>query len=209
MLSPVMISTVNFAIAGTPGANRVLVATPQSTDELSFRRRRNLEVLPGSSATRQPFRDSLQAPQGIVRSDNPCIAVGQMSALPGSAPTRSWRWSTCAGRLSFGCHLLGGFDDFFDRALVHEGRFWQGVVLAFEDFLERAHGVGQWHEATGNAGELLGGEVRLGHESFDASSAGDSLAVLIAEFLDTEDGNDVLQLTVALQHALDFASSVV
>ena len=60
----------------------------------------------------------------------------------------------------------------------------------------------------GRAGELLGDVERLGQEALDLARALHELAVLVGELVDAEDGDDVLQLAVALQHRLDLVGDV-
>ncbi len=55
----------------------------------------------------------------------------------------------------------------------------------------------------GRAGELLGDVERLAQEALDLAGAVDLELVLVGELVDAEDGDDVLQLLVALQHLLD------
>ena len=61
----------------------------------------------------------------------------------------------------------------------------------------------------GRAGERLGGEERLREEALDPARAGDGQLVLVAQLLDAEDGDDVLQVAVALEHPLHLAGDVV
>ena len=66
--------------------------------------------------------------------------------------------------------LLDGLVDGADHV---EGLLRQGVVLALEDLLEAADGLGDRDVLAGRAGELLGDEERLGEEALDAAGAGD------------------------------------
>ena len=59
------------------------------------------------------------------------------------------------------------------------------------------------------AGEDLGDEERLREEALDAARAVDEQLVVLAQLLDTQDGDDVLQLLVALQDPHDLARDVV
>jgi hypothetical protein len=51
-----------------------------------------------------------------------------------------------------------------------------------------------------NAGELLGDVERLAKEALDLAGAADDQLVLFAQLVHAEDGDDVLQVAVALQH---------
>ena len=78
----------------------------------------------------------------------------------------------------------------------------QMVPLAVAQLLEAADRVGQRRDLARLAGEHLGHEERLRQESLDAAGAVHDLLVLFAQFLDAEDGDDVLQFAVALQDLL-------
>ena len=82
-------------------------------------------------------------------------------------------------------------------------------MLAVEDLAEAAHRLGDRHVLAAAAGELLGDEERLREEALDLAGAGDRLLVLVGELVDAEDGDDVLQLLVALQHLLDLGRGAV
>src|ERR1700710_2894079 len=101
------------------------------------------------------------------------------------------------------CRGFGGLGDLVDRALHVEGALGEVVVLAVEDLAEAADGLGDRHVLAGAAGELFGDEERLREETLDLAGPRDRLAVLVGELVDTEDGDDVLELLVALQDLLD------
>jgi hypothetical protein len=85
----------------------------------------------------------------------------------------------------------------------------QVVVVALGDRLERGDCLLQGREDTRLAGELLGHEHGLGQESLDPSGPLHGDLVLLAELVDAEDGDDVLQLPVPLQDPLHLAGHVV
>ena len=68
---------------------------------------------------------------------------------------------------------------------------------------ERRDGLGDRDDLARAAGELLGDVERLAQEALDLAGAVDLELVLVGELVDAEDGDDVLQLLVALQHLLD------
>ena len=72
-------------------------------------------------------------------------------------------------------------------------------MLALEDLLERGHRLLDGHVLALEAGELLGHEERLREEALDLPGALHCQAVLVRELLDSEDGDDVLELAVALE----------
>jgi hypothetical protein len=90
-----------------------------------------------------------------------------------------------------------------------EGLLGQVVELAGDDALERLDRVGQLDELAGAARELLGHEEGLRHEALQAPRAADDLLVVLAELVHAQDGDDVLQLLVALQDALHRRGRVV
>src|SRR3954465_2102849 len=113
------------------------------------------------------------------------------------------RTSTRSGVRPNSAPLLGPLDDVVDGALEQEGRLRDLVVLAREDLLEAADRLGDRHVGAGRARELLGHVERVRQEALDAPRAADDDLVLVGELVDAEDGDDVLQLLVALQDLLD------
>src|SRR5699024_1576385 len=77
------------------------------------------------------------------------------------------------------------------------------------DLVEALDRVGKRHRRTGNLSELLSGVGVLRQELLDATSTVDDELVLFAEFVDAEDGDDVLQLLVLLQNRLDLVGHTV
>ena len=82
-------------------------------------------------------------------------------------------------------------------------------MFAIEDFLEAAHGFGHGNLLAGAAGEDFGDGEGLAEEALDFAGAGDGGFVLGGKLVQAEDGDDVLQILVALQDALDAAGHVV
>src|SRR3954471_22867966 len=82
-------------------------------------------------------------------------------------------------------------------------------MLAVEDLAEASHRLRDRHELAAAAGELLGDEERLREESLDLARPRDRLLVLVGELVDAENGDDVLELLVALQHLLDLRRGAV
>src|ERR1039457_3074768 len=100
-------------------------------------------------------------------------------------------------------------DHFLDGALHVERLFGQVVVLAFDNFAEALDGIGQGDVLALVAGELLGDVEGLGEELLDFAGAGDDELVLVGELVDAENGDDVLEILVALQGALDHLGDLV
>src|ERR1700730_3293023 len=97
-------------------------------------------------------------------------------------------------------HLLGLFQGFLDGADHVEGLLRHVVVLAFDDFLEAAHGVFDLDVLAFESGELRGDEHGLRQEPFNLAGASHSALILIGEFFDAQNGDDVLEVFVALQN---------
>ena len=75
--------------------------------------------------------------------------------------------------------------------------------------LKPLDGVLELYVAAGATGELLGDVERLREEALDLASAGDGDFVVLRELVDTEDGDDVLEVLVALQDLFHRAGDVV
>src|SRR4051795_5125301 len=96
------------------------------------------------------------------------------------------------------------------QTAAHEERLLgHVVVLAVSDLVERLDGLRHRDRRALEAGELLGHVGVLRQEPLDAARPRDDDLVLLGELVDTEDGDDVLQLLVALQDLLDPDRAVV
>src|SRR5581483_11900041 len=93
---------------------------------------------------------------------------------------------------------LGG--EVLDAADVEERLLGEVVVLAVEQVLERLDGLGDRHVGARDLGERLAGVHGLAEELLDLAGPAHEHLVFLGELVDTEDGDDVLQLLVALQH---------
>ena len=113
----------------------------------------------------------------------------------------------CFLRLRF--HLLGGFENFVDRALHVEGLLRDGVVLAIDDFLEAADGIGDLDVLAGEASELLGNVEGLRQEALNLTGARHCELLLFRKFVNAENGDDVLKILVGLQGTLDALRHIV
>src|SRR5690606_7225053 len=101
------------------------------------------------------------------------------------------------------------FHRLFDRADHVERLLRQVVVLAVDDRLEALDGVLQRHVLAGRAGEHFRDAERLRQEALDLARARHDQLVFLGQFVHAENGDDVLQLLVALQGALHAAGNVV
>src|SRR5713101_626636 len=105
-----------------------------------------------------------------------------------------------AGRLT-----LGGRHGLVDGAHHVEGLFRQVVVLPLEDLAEATDRLFQRHVLARPVGEDLGDEERLRQEALDLAGPRDQHLVVLGQLIWAEDGDDVLQLLVALQYLLHAA----
>src|SRR5215469_5053761 len=115
---------------------------------------------------------------------------------PGATPSR---------RTSRALQVLGLLLHVLDPADHVERLLGVAVVVAFGDRLEGGDRLLERHEDSGLAGELLGHEHGVGQEPLDPAGSLHRDPVLFGQLVDTEDGDDVLQLGVALQDPLRLA----
>ena len=78
-------------------------------------------------------------------------------------------------------------------------------MLAFDDLLETADGVGDRHVLALETGELLGDEEGLRQEFLELARARHRQLVVFGQFVDAENRDDVLQVLVALENLLHLA----
>src|SRR5205085_4458891 len=95
--------------------------------------------------------------------------------------------------LLFRRHALGLLAGLLDGADHVEGLFGEVVVLAVDDLLEAADGVGGLDELAFEAGKLLGDEEGLREEALNLARARDDQLVLFRKLVEAEDGDDVLE----------------
>src|SRR3989344_2278577 len=97
----------------------------------------------------------------------------------------------------------------FDTAFHVKGLFILRIVLAVENFCKRANCVGERHVLAFLTGERLGNGHRLREEALNLPRAIDQFLIFVGEFFDTENGDDVLQVLVALEYAAGFVGHAV
>src|SRR5215472_13596138 len=119
--------------------------------------------------------------------------------------TTSWITSGSMARLNARLHLFGLGQHFFDGTDHVERLLRNLIVLAFDDLLEAPHGVFDLYVLALEAGELCRHEHWLRKELLDAPRARDRPLVFVGKFFNSEDGDNVLQVLVALQNRLDRA----
>ncbi len=83
------------------------------------------------------------------------------------------------------------------------------IPLTIADFFKAADGIFQLGDFTRNAQEYFGHQERLRQEAFDTASAMHDQLVRFAQFVDTENGDDVLQFAIALESRLHATSHCV
>src|SRR4051812_12704300 len=104
---------------------------------------------------------------------------------------------------------LGVLADVVDGAGEEEGLLGQRVDLALEDLLEARDGVLDRDVGARPTGEHLGDRERLRREPLEPAGSRDGRLVLFRQLVDPEDRDDVLQVAVALEHALRLLRDVV
>src|SRR5512139_517202 len=137
---------------------------------------------------------------GAIKTSTPCSTRTTRSAVT---------TSTVSGMALGLGQLAAAFDGHIDVADHVERLLRETVVLAFQDLLEAADSFADGHVLAGHTGELLRHEHGLREEALNLASAGHGQLVVVGEFIDAQDGDDVLQVAVALEHALDAAGDVV
>ena len=75
-------------------------------------------------------------------------------------------------------------------------------MLAFHDFTEAADGLLERNILALDAGKLLADSKRLRQEALNLTRTGYGELIVLGQLVHTHDCNDVLQLLIALQHAL-------
>src|SRR5690349_11774387 len=105
--------------------------------------------------------------------------------------------------------FFGALQGVLYRALHEERLLGDLVVLALGDFAEAADGVREFHVLARHAGELLAHVEGLREELLDLARSGDRKLILIGELVDTEDGDDVLQVLIALQNSFYHLSRLI
>src|ERR1700730_2103334 len=174
-----------------------------------------------SSVSSDPFRISINPGRSVVSSgacrgrmpSSPSAPRQTRKGLPcpSTSPSKSelstltTRSDTATRLLILRLHLLALLAGFVDRADHVERLLRQVVVLALQDLLEAPDGVLDGDEPALPAREALRDEEGLREEPLDLPGPRHRLLVVFRKLLDAQDGDDVLQLLVALHgplHAL-------
>src|SRR3989344_4406698 len=75
-------------------------------------------------------------------------------------------------------------------------------MLALDYLPETTHSLAAAHVRAGVSGKGFPDEEGLGEEALELPRPVDGLSVLLGELLDAEDGDDVLEVLIALENAL-------
>ncbi len=102
-----------------------------------------------------------------------------------------------------GRHFLGFLHGLLDGADHIECLLRDLVVFAVNDFFEAANGVFQFYIVAGRSGKGFGDVKRLRQETLNFSCPGDRQFIVFRELVHTENGDDILQVFIALQNQLD------
>src|SRR5215813_2051306 len=108
-----------------------------------------------------------------------------------------------------GFHLLSVFQNFVDRTFHIESLLRHVVVLAFNDLLEAAHRILNLDVASCVTGELFGHVEWLRQELLDFPGASYSDLIVFGKLVDSQNGDDVLQIFITLQDSLYSLGNVV
>src|SRR4051812_43347641 len=138
-----------------------------------------------------------------------CSRRPSASPAPRSSPTRTPSSGRSAPRLRLGLETLRVGLDVLHTATHEERLLGILVELALGEPAERVDGLVERDELAGDAGELLRDEERLREEPLDPAGPVDQNAVLFGQLVDAEDGDDVLQVLVALEDLLHATGDVV
>src|ERR1035437_3881827 len=106
-------------------------------------------------------------------------------------------------------HLLGFLQHFVDRAFHVERLLGNVVVLTVHDLLEAAYRVVDLDVAPLQTSKLLGHVERLREELLDLAGTRHRELLVLAELVDAQNRDDVLEVLVTLQHSLDGLRRVV
>src|SRR5437868_15144481 len=150
------------------------------------------------------------ATSGACRASTPISPAAPGTTIISASPSKAGPSGVTSDTENFGCampglrlrQLLAALDGLLDCAHHVERLLRQVVVLAVEDLCEAADRVLELHELARRAGELRSSEERLREIALDLARTLDDELVLVGELVDAEDGDDVLQVAVALQHLL-------
>src|SRR5947207_2651821 len=102
-------------------------------------------------------------------------------------------------------HFLRSGAHVIQRAYVQERLLWKIIGFAVADRVEALERVGDLRVDAFLSGELLGDKERLAEEALDLSGARHDQLVFFAELIHAKNGDDVLQVAVALKHGLNFS----
>src|SRR6476659_2720634 len=99
--------------------------------------------------------------------------------------------------------------DRFNRAFHVEVLFGNFIMFAFQDFFKTTDRIGDRNVFPFRASKHFSDVERLTKEALNLTSAHNRELVLWTQFVHPEDGDDVLQVAVTLQHSLHTSSNVV
>src|SRR5215469_13030720 len=140
---------------------------------------------------------------GVTISNWKVFAIGRWASAVGLLVCASWSTSNHErprlGSCGSGFQLLGCLQHLVNRALHVKGLLGNFIVLAFHNSAEAFHRIRDLHVSAGRSGKLLGHVERLGQESLNLSGTRHRQFLLLTEFVDTKNGDDVLQVLVSLQ----------
>src|SRR6185369_4748978 len=131
------------------------------------------------------------------------------STMAGSDPSTCERLESKARFLRRLLHLLGSFQHFFNRPLHVESLFGDIVVLTFHNVAESFYRIRDLHVTSRGSRELLRHVERLRQEALHFASSSDGQLLVFAQFVDTKNCDDVLQVFISLERLLHHLRYVV
>src|SRR6266568_5811799 len=130
------------------------------------------------------------------------VRATTISACPSNRIASGDTTSTASGIRSTLLQRLGLCEHRFGAAHVEERLLRYLVELTVHERLERLHRLRDRHVDALQPGEDLADEERLRKEPLHLAGTRHGDAVLFGKLVEAKDGDDVLQLLVALQHLL-------
>src|SRR5438445_10448740 len=138
---------------------------------------------PGPGLAGIAKREDSYGPKSGPKAGSRASSPGEQAAACDCRKTRALGY---AGLLIL--KRLGLLRGLFDGADVHEGLLGEVVPLAFEEFLEAAHGVAYGDVLAWDAREHLGYVERLAEEALEAPRALHGQLVLVTQRVEADDG---------------------
>src|SRR5579863_121757 len=167
-------------------------------------------VTSGACPARMPISPSMPGRSTCSTSSENSTRSGETNSKCSAAMDQILRWRMLAcDALGFFGQFLALLNRFLDGSNHVERGFRQMIVFAFDQALESLDGVLQVDKLAGRAGEDFGNVERLRKKALDLARARDGQLVLFRQLVHAQDGDDVLERLVPLQHLLHRARHLI